>query len=133
MSHTCYAPLLVCAGLCRAHGIPHQSVTTPQELPAALATAWGINRHSVVEVITDRWGWGPTWLSLVVVEVKNEGWSPCFGNGRTIYVCILLIASRLPRKVLVDCEMLCLSLHSLAHACMVLLYCVSLPHAEPTT
>lgn len=46
--------LLVPAGLCRAHGIPHQSVTTPQELPSALATAWGINRHSVVEVITDR-------------------------------------------------------------------------------
>ncbi|WIA39933.1 hypothetical protein OEZ86_013366 [Tetradesmus obliquus] len=36
-------------GICRAHGIPHQRVTSPNDLAPALATAWGINRHSIVE------------------------------------------------------------------------------------
>ncbi|GIL93104.1 hypothetical protein Vretifemale_20563 [Volvox reticuliferus] len=40
--------------MCRAQGIPHQRVTTPEGLVPALQAAWGINRHSVVEVITDR-------------------------------------------------------------------------------
>ena len=35
-------------------GIPHQRVTTPGGLGPALAAAWGLNRHSVVEVVTDR-------------------------------------------------------------------------------
>ncbi|KAK9806829.1 hypothetical protein WJX72_004058 [[Myrmecia] bisecta] len=42
------------AGMCRAHGIPHQKVTQQSELGPALAGAWGLNRHSVVEVVTDR-------------------------------------------------------------------------------
>eukprot|EP00887_Chlorella_sp_A99_P005642 scaffold1.g5642.t1 len=42
------------AGLCQAHGIPHQRVTATVELEPALASAWGLNRHSVIEVITDR-------------------------------------------------------------------------------
>ncbi|GAX76586.1 hypothetical protein CEUSTIGMA_g4032.t1 [Chlamydomonas eustigma] len=41
-------------GMCRAQGIPHQRVTTSQDLHRALTAAWGLNRHSVVEVITDR-------------------------------------------------------------------------------
>jgi hypothetical protein len=38
----------VCAGLCRAHGIPHQKVASAQELLPALQTAWGINRWAAV-------------------------------------------------------------------------------------
>ena len=41
-------------GLCRAHGIPHQRVSSPGGLKPALTAAWGLNRHSVVEVVTDR-------------------------------------------------------------------------------
>eukprot|EP00798_Chlamydomonas_sp_ICE-L_P027191 gene27191-2435_t len=40
--------------MCRAHGIPHQRVTDCSGLDSALSAAWGLNRHSVVEVITDR-------------------------------------------------------------------------------
>ncbi|KAI8463273.1 MAG: thiamine diphosphate-binding protein, partial [Monoraphidium minutum] len=41
-------------GMCRAQGVPHQRVTGPAELPRALRAAWGLNRHSVVEVVTSR-------------------------------------------------------------------------------
>jgi hypothetical protein len=40
--------------MCRAHGIAHQRVTEPGALRGALAAAWGLNRHSVVEVATAR-------------------------------------------------------------------------------
>ena len=40
--------------MCRAHGIPHQRITTATGLGPALTAAWGLNRHSVVEVVTDR-------------------------------------------------------------------------------
>ena len=40
--------------MCRAHGIPHQRVTAADDLPGALRSAWGSNRHSVVEVVTSR-------------------------------------------------------------------------------
>ncbi|GIL50277.1 hypothetical protein Vafri_6487 [Volvox africanus] len=40
--------------MCRAQGIPHQKVSTPGDLLPALQAAWGLNRHSVVEVTTDR-------------------------------------------------------------------------------
>ena len=46
-----YCPL---AGICRAHGLTHQRVNQPQELSKALAAARGLNKHSVVEVITSR-------------------------------------------------------------------------------
>ena len=48
--------LLACthAGMCRAHGIPHQRVTAAADLAPALTAAWGLNRHSVVEIVTDR-------------------------------------------------------------------------------
>lgn len=42
------------AGMCRAHGIPHVRVSSPEELRTALKSAWGLNRHSVIEAITDR-------------------------------------------------------------------------------
>ncbi|KAG7671813.1 putative Protein PHYLLO, chloroplastic [Nannochloris sp. 'desiccata'] len=42
------------AGMCRAHGIPHIKVASPEELRTALRSAWGLNRHSVIEAITDR-------------------------------------------------------------------------------
>jgi hypothetical protein len=45
--HTCST------GMCRAHGIPHQRASTPEEYQQALNSAWGLNRHSVVEV---SWG-----------------------------------------------------------------------------
>ncbi|GFR45865.1 hypothetical protein Agub_g7316 [Astrephomene gubernaculifera] len=40
--------------MCRAQGIPHQKVTTSEGLAPALQAAWGLNRHSVVEVVTER-------------------------------------------------------------------------------
>jgi isochorismate synthase/2-succinyl-5-enolpyruvyl-6-hydroxy-3-cyclohexene-1-carboxylate synthase/2-succinyl-6-hydroxy-2,4-cyclohexadiene-1-carboxylate synthase/O-succinylbenzoate synthase len=40
--------------MCRAQGVPHQRVTSPEDLPRALRAAWGLNRHSVVEVVTAR-------------------------------------------------------------------------------
>lgn len=39
-------PLASPPGMCRAHGIPHQTVTAAEGLPAALRSAWGSNRHS---------------------------------------------------------------------------------------
>lgn len=42
------------AGMCRAHGIAHQKVVRPADLAPALRSAWDLNRHSVVEVITNR-------------------------------------------------------------------------------
>ena len=38
--------------MCRAHGIAHQRVSERGDLRVALAAAWSLNRHSVVEVIT---------------------------------------------------------------------------------
>lgn len=40
--------------MCRAQGIPHIKVNTADTLRTALRSAWGLNRHSVVEVVTDR-------------------------------------------------------------------------------
>jgi len=40
--------------MCRAHGLAHQRVTQPGELAGALKAARGLNKHSVVEVITNR-------------------------------------------------------------------------------
>lgn len=40
--------------MCRAHGIAYQRVAEPGGLRGALAAAWGLNRHSVVEVTTAR-------------------------------------------------------------------------------
>ena len=40
--------------MCRAQGIPHQRVTTASGLKGVLEAAWGLNRHSVVEVTTQR-------------------------------------------------------------------------------
>jgi isochorismate synthase/2-succinyl-5-enolpyruvyl-6-hydroxy-3-cyclohexene-1-carboxylate synthase/2-succinyl-6-hydroxy-2,4-cyclohexadiene-1-carboxylate synthase/O-succinylbenzoate synthase len=40
--------------MCRAQGIPHIRVASPAELRIALNSAWGLNRHSVVELVTDR-------------------------------------------------------------------------------
>lgn len=38
--------ITLCAGMCRAHGIPHQRVTAAEDLGTALRSAWGCNRHS---------------------------------------------------------------------------------------
>ena len=46
--------LRVRTGMCRAHGIAYQRVAEPGGLRGALAAAWGLNRHSVVEVTTAR-------------------------------------------------------------------------------
>lgn len=43
-----------CAGFSRAHGIAHQKVGTVDDLQEALQAAWGLNKHSIVEVITSR-------------------------------------------------------------------------------
>ena len=43
-----------CAGMCRAHGIAHQKVTQRADLSKALKAAWALNKHSIVEVITQR-------------------------------------------------------------------------------
>ena len=40
--------------MCRAQGIPHLKVSGAAELRTALRSAWALNRHSVVEVVTDR-------------------------------------------------------------------------------
>ena len=42
------------AGLCRCHGIPHLAVSNPDEFRNALRSSWSLNRHSVIEVVTDR-------------------------------------------------------------------------------
>ncbi len=42
------------SNLCRAHGLPYQRVTALPALGAALDAAWGLNRHSVIEVVTER-------------------------------------------------------------------------------
>eukprot|EP00967_Tisochrysis_lutea_P062983 scaffold81088_cov23-Tisochrysis_lutea.AAC.1 len=48
----CISPhALFRAGMCRAHGIPHQRASTPEEYQQALNSAWGLNRHSVVEFL----------------------------------------------------------------------------------
>ena len=46
--------MCACAGMCRAHGIAHQRVTERADLRKALQAAWALNKHSVVEVITQR-------------------------------------------------------------------------------
>jgi hypothetical protein len=43
--HILNRAMLFLAGMCRAHGIPHQRETPPNTLAPALATAWVINRH----------------------------------------------------------------------------------------
>lgn len=40
--------------MCAAHGIAHQVVRTKDDLELALQMAWGLNKHSVVEVVTSR-------------------------------------------------------------------------------
>ncbi|GAB4817906.1 hypothetical protein N2152v2_004952 [Parachlorella kessleri] len=42
------------AGMCRAQGVPHLKVSSAGDLRTALHSAWGLNRHSVIEVATDR-------------------------------------------------------------------------------
>ena len=42
------------AGLCRAHGIPHLAVFTPDDFRVALQSSWSLNRHSIIEVITNK-------------------------------------------------------------------------------
>ncbi|KAK9841086.1 hypothetical protein WJX84_008308 [Apatococcus fuscideae] len=44
------------SSMCRAHGIPHQNVRQLEELGPALYSAWGLRRHSVVEVHTPKEG-----------------------------------------------------------------------------
>jgi isochorismate synthase/2-succinyl-5-enolpyruvyl-6-hydroxy-3-cyclohexene-1-carboxylate synthase/2-succinyl-6-hydroxy-2,4-cyclohexadiene-1-carboxylate synthase/O-succinylbenzoate synthase len=40
--------------MCRAQGIPHAKVSSLSDLHAALQCNWGFNRHSVIEVATNR-------------------------------------------------------------------------------
>lgn len=47
-------PQVDLAGLCQAHGIAHQKVTTQEQLAPALHNAWALNKPSVVEVVTNR-------------------------------------------------------------------------------
>ncbi|KAK9847737.1 hypothetical protein WJX84_001736 [Apatococcus fuscideae] len=44
------------SSICRAHGIPHQNVSQLEDLGQALRSAWGLRRHSVVEVKTPKEG-----------------------------------------------------------------------------
>lgn len=41
------------SGLCRAQGIPHMKVSSLTELRRSLESSWELNRHCVVEVITN--------------------------------------------------------------------------------
>ncbi len=41
-------------GICRSYGLPYQRVSDLGQLQRALESAWGLNRHSVVEVVTQR-------------------------------------------------------------------------------
>lgn len=41
------------SGLCRAQGIPHMKVSSLAELRRSLESSWELNRHCVVEVITN--------------------------------------------------------------------------------
>ncbi len=41
------------AGLCRAQGIPHMRVTSMGELKKSLESSWNLNRHCVLEVVTE--------------------------------------------------------------------------------
>lgn len=41
-------------GLCRAHHLPHTSVTDTADLLPALQTAWALNASSIVEITTSR-------------------------------------------------------------------------------
>ena len=41
------------AGMCRAQGIPHMRVTSLTELERSLQSSWALNRHCVLEVITN--------------------------------------------------------------------------------
>ena len=41
------------AGLCRAQGIPHMRVTSMSELKKSLESSWQLNRHCVLEVVTE--------------------------------------------------------------------------------
>lgn len=41
------------AGVCRAQGIPHMRVANLAELETSLKSSWALNRHCVLEVVTD--------------------------------------------------------------------------------
>lgn len=41
------------SGLCRAQGIPHMRVTSMTELRKSLESSWKLNRHCVLEVVTE--------------------------------------------------------------------------------
>ena len=41
------------AGMCRAQGIPHMRVTSLAELEKSLRSSWALNRHCVLEVVTN--------------------------------------------------------------------------------
>lgn len=41
------------AGLCRAQGIPHMKVTDMSDLKKCLESSWALNRHCVLEVVTE--------------------------------------------------------------------------------
>jgi isochorismate synthase/2-succinyl-5-enolpyruvyl-6-hydroxy-3-cyclohexene-1-carboxylate synthase/2-succinyl-6-hydroxy-2,4-cyclohexadiene-1-carboxylate synthase/O-succinylbenzoate synthase len=41
------------AGLCRAQGIPHMRVTCLSDLEHSLKSSWALNRHCILEVVTD--------------------------------------------------------------------------------
>jgi isochorismate synthase/2-succinyl-5-enolpyruvyl-6-hydroxy-3-cyclohexene-1-carboxylate synthase/2-succinyl-6-hydroxy-2,4-cyclohexadiene-1-carboxylate synthase/O-succinylbenzoate synthase len=41
------------AGMCRAQGIPHMRVTNLAELETSLRSSWALNRHCVLEVVTN--------------------------------------------------------------------------------
>ena len=43
----------VVAGICRAQGIPHVRVTSLRDLEKSLQSSWQLNRHCVLEVVTD--------------------------------------------------------------------------------
>jgi isochorismate synthase/2-succinyl-5-enolpyruvyl-6-hydroxy-3-cyclohexene-1-carboxylate synthase/2-succinyl-6-hydroxy-2,4-cyclohexadiene-1-carboxylate synthase/O-succinylbenzoate synthase len=41
------------AGICRAQGIPHMRISSLSELEKSLKSSWRLNRHCVLEVVTD--------------------------------------------------------------------------------
>ena len=41
------------AGICRAQGIPHMRVSSLSDLEKSLKSSWSLNRHCVLEVVTD--------------------------------------------------------------------------------
>lgn len=59
--------------MCRAQGLPHQRVARAAELLPALRAAWGLNRHSVVEVSGG--AKGPS-LIMTMHACMRSLWSP---------------------------------------------------------